>query len=356
MSTIHCNHPNDTLSIEEWEQIETRMYPNGKSLSGFLQPNEKLSTIIQKDLEYLKSIDITTKQISDRLLTITSKYTQQRYLNYIDNIESYNIIVENKFSITSTVYNGAQICPFKNTTVDNNYHGFSYGDSDIIITNNNTGESITFNTLLIHMINQHHFFEGSVRHRLEPADVVRVLEIKPGIDYEPEFKTEYFWNVIYATTRSELYNDKTLEILQHYSCDYEIIKTPEKKIYAYLFPDDIMSISNWFLIDTAYNSKQSYSEMRQMVLNYENNECIDLVKKVIVNISEIKTIEDIEKKINAEERLITRYKETGNIEDMVMILFTSCKVDNIKLFNTPLKDIFGGQAHYRCSKRKYVDI
>ena len=353
MSTVHCNHPNDKLSIEEWGQIEARMYPGKASLSGFLQPDEKLSTIIQKDLEYLNLVGITTKQISDRLLTIHKKYIQQRYLNYKAGTESDGIVIENKFLVKTKSYMGAQECPFQNKTIDNKYHGYSYGDTDVTITNVSTNESITFNTLLIHMIEQHFFFEGSVEHRLEPADVIRVLEIKPDIDYSPVFKTEYFWSAIYATSFTNFFSNKNLEILQHYSCKYEFIKTPEKEIYAYIFPADIIDGSDWVFIETAYHSKQSYREMRQMVLHYKNYADQDLVKKGLI--SKVKTAEEIEKKINMEERLMARYKETGDLENMVMILFATGPVKNTRLFNISCMDGFSGESHYRCNKREYVD-
>jgi hypothetical protein len=51
------------------------------------------------------------------------------------------------------------------------------GSKDYTITNIKTGDSISFSELLIHLISVHHFFEGDVKHRLAPIEIIDVLEI-----------------------------------------------------------------------------------------------------------------------------------------------------------------------------------
>lgn len=177
--TIYCNLSNDKLCEEEWKLIESKMYARGESITGFLDPIDKLRDVIKEDQKTLEQLSITYKQITDRLKTIINKSckTCLRYKEICT--------VESKFIVKCESYMGAQKCPFQNKDLDNEYHGYSYGDSDFTFINVSTNESIWFNTLLPHMIDAHHFFEGNVQHRLDPELVVRVLEILPGVDYTP---------------------------------------------------------------------------------------------------------------------------------------------------------------------------
>lgn len=166
---IHCNVTNDKISQKEWNEIESRMYPGSDegSETGFLKVGEKLKDVIDNDRKTLEILNITHKQITDRLRSIVVD----------DNTES------GIFDVSSKQYRGGQTCPFKNEKLDDDYHWDLYGTQDITITNTKTKKSITFSSLLPHMIEAHQFFEGTVPYRLDPMSVIQVLEIKPGMDY-----------------------------------------------------------------------------------------------------------------------------------------------------------------------------
>ena len=50
--------------------------------------------------------------------------------------------------------------------------------SDYTVENTNLKEKISFPGLILHLIREHHFFEGKgTRYRVDPEDVVRILEV-----------------------------------------------------------------------------------------------------------------------------------------------------------------------------------
>jgi hypothetical protein len=172
---VHCNHSYEDLNIDEIKMIETRMYPGQYSDEGFLQTGESLFEICENDRQYLQSINITYKQIVDFLTSLIKKWKDPRY------------------KITEVSYLGFQECPFQNYLLDDEDHN-EYGDSDITITDKTTGESITFNTLLLHMIEAHHFFESPlVSHRLDPKKIIEMFNLQPKVSYELQYKDYYKW-------------------------------------------------------------------------------------------------------------------------------------------------------------------
>src|SRR5579872_6871733 len=51
---IYCNLPNDQLTDQELNNIESKLYPHGASVSGFLSTGEKLRDVIEKDKKTLR--------------------------------------------------------------------------------------------------------------------------------------------------------------------------------------------------------------------------------------------------------------------------------------------------------------
>jgi hypothetical protein len=185
---VHCNVEYGQLCDDEINEIEQRMYPGKYSNDGFLQIGETLREVCENDRLYLKQVNITYKQIADVLTTIVGKYERVKALGRED---------EYRYKITTDTYMGAQECPFQNKQLDNEYHGYEYGDIDHTITDKITGNSITFNTLLIHMIEAHQFFESQLsQHRLDPIKVIEMFDIRPNIDYQPQYKYYDCWNCL----------------------------------------------------------------------------------------------------------------------------------------------------------------
>jgi hypothetical protein len=55
-------------------------------------------------------------------------------------------------------------------------------ESHFLILNRRSGESVTGPGLIVHLIREHQFFEGSESpYRLEPSKAIRVLELASGL-------------------------------------------------------------------------------------------------------------------------------------------------------------------------------
>jgi len=193
---IHCNVDNHMIPDDEWEIINTRMKDKKFSTSCFLAECETAQQVIAMDQAYLSSVGITRIQIADALQTLVNIYDKIQ-LTKQDGYLGNNLVKYNNLFIKCDVYYGAQICPFQNINLDNEYHGWSYGNRNIFISYKNPYEypmeGFSFNTLLIHMIRNHGFFEGlNQQHRLHPKTTIETLNLQPGVDY-CNMNKDYIW-------------------------------------------------------------------------------------------------------------------------------------------------------------------
>lgn len=182
----------DDLSPEQIEQIEQNAQKGGFSVSGFLNSGERLKNIIERDDQTLKRLGITHAQIADRLESIIGKAKRLEQLGLAP-------VVEDSFVVLETGFFGIQDCPFINPNGEpcQNYTSYDYS-----IENVNNGISITFSGLIMHLVRDHHFFEGSVSYRLDPEQVIKALDIQPGQDYSPKYVTEKIWRLEQGTTQN----------------------------------------------------------------------------------------------------------------------------------------------------------
>ena len=169
------------------------MRPRAWSEKGFLGPKERLMTVIRKDEATLQRLGITHAQIADKieeLIKIGEEETLARWR--ARDRTSWRIdrspITVGQFSIIILgPYLGHQECPWsfydpstkpprrKPCTVGS---GPMYGDLDFVITNNRTGETLTGPGLIVHLIRDHHFFEGKQSpYRVDPEKAAGVLEL-----------------------------------------------------------------------------------------------------------------------------------------------------------------------------------
>lgn len=202
-----CKGPVFNLSSDEIERVQSVMRAGKSSNSGFLDEKELLMEVIKKDHETLQRLNITPKQIRDRLVTLYGKHVWNcgKTKSFAD-----KSLVEQKYEITSVTYMGAQTCPFLPEGCKS-YYGYHYGDSDVTIKNIHNNKEITYNTLLPHLILEHNFFEGNVSHRLDPVQVIETLELVPGEGYSPCYVEEEAWT--FAGSRSYI-DEETMSHLE----------------------------------------------------------------------------------------------------------------------------------------------
>lgn len=117
-------------------------------------------TVIQNDLATLKQKNITSTQIIDKISSILAGYHKQQF----------RIIGGN---LVANLYQTCPLCQYEE------------GGSTIrTIINKRTGESISVETFLPHLIRVHNFFlDPSNRCRIDPAHAITVLNIQPNVDY-----------------------------------------------------------------------------------------------------------------------------------------------------------------------------
>ncbi|MFX0091869.1 MAG: hypothetical protein ACFFBD_08920 [Candidatus Hodarchaeota archaeon] len=154
---------------QEYKEIQERMRPGNCSISGFLDKDEDLREVVLRDNKTLEMLNITHNQIADKLESLVT-IAQKKW----DMGEE--AIVEGKFKIEGRFYRGWQECPFYTFLKT-----CPQITKDFAIENITTGQKIRFSELIIHLIRDHHFFEGNVYYRLDPVEAIKCLELEPEL-------------------------------------------------------------------------------------------------------------------------------------------------------------------------------
>ena len=190
---------NNTISIPE---LEKRMHPGAFSRQGFLGSTESLETVIAQDNQTLKAIGISHEQIATAIANVLQRVQDQRHELLMGNYPEYDkregesripnlynsesvphftmdslpdtdvgYLVGSRFQVFIAQYRGLQECPWG--------CGYdSWASFDFLILNRPSGMYVTGPGLIVHLIRDHHFFEGfESPYRVDPAKVVQVLEI-----------------------------------------------------------------------------------------------------------------------------------------------------------------------------------
>jgi hypothetical protein len=153
------------MTPEQIKHYESRMLPDRYSQVGFLKVGQSLFEVCQKDRDTLNKANITYEKMAASL---------EQFFQYDDNSTL------GKFNVRKMCTRGFQPCPF---TIKFDISGGAdcanhIGSFDITVTNLELKETITFPSLMPHLIRNHLFFEGT-DYRLDPEKAIRVLEIKP---------------------------------------------------------------------------------------------------------------------------------------------------------------------------------
>ncbi|HOH47492.1 MAG TPA: hypothetical protein PLX59_06585, partial [Candidatus Cloacimonadota bacterium] len=142
------------------KRIEHRLQPGVLTLSGFMGTDKRYwQEIVAADEAKLEELGITAEEIADRM----QYFTDQSWDLFDRELE-----LEGKFSVETEVVRGKLPCPFS--------HAGIYRKAFTILTRIDTGESLRWSSLNLHLIRDHHFFEGiGSPFRLNPEDLVRIL-------------------------------------------------------------------------------------------------------------------------------------------------------------------------------------
>jgi hypothetical protein len=188
---------NIPLSVPE---LEERMRPGAMSHGGFLGPTESLEAVLAKDRHTLEEAQVTYDQVADALERVLQSALDQRQQSSTQEIENRHVElpdlcrswpvprfsldhlpdpekgywVDGTLQVFFTFYRGFQLCPWCGDS--------TWGYFDFLILSRRSGEYITGPGMIVHLIREHQFFEGSESpYRVEPLKAIRVLELGSGL-------------------------------------------------------------------------------------------------------------------------------------------------------------------------------
>lgn len=308
-----CDKSFESFSEDELHEIEEIMLPGEYSQCGFLKEGDNLFKIYHDDKDYLNKVGITYDQIADILEYHYGKASRIASLRS-DNGGDYSGPVEyDNYKITRETWMGAQQCPFQESS-DKKYYGYMYGDTDVAILNLTTNKSITFNTLLPHMIRHHHFFESpNVQHRVNPKDVIEFFDLKSGVDYSPVYIKEKYWAKSSFCGGVFEFDIFVADIFK--KMDLVELK-PCNDTSIFLVPFYISRIFS----SVKYNldGKHGYESVRREILEKNNRyfekENEERIKLGISPYFDIHTDDEITQMIKNELELLDRFKKNGTLE------------------------------------------
>jgi hypothetical protein len=175
--------------------LEARMRPGAWSEKGFLGPDESLTEVIERDAGTVRTMGLTYEDLADGLEQLLTAYqavkgealkaameARRTHAEFIASIERV-INSGPGFAVAELNFMGDQECPWGH--YDPSAPQPAWSSSDWQIRNLRTGEQMPRPGmygpgLIIHLIRDHHFFEGlNSPYRVDPVELARLLELGP---------------------------------------------------------------------------------------------------------------------------------------------------------------------------------
>jgi hypothetical protein len=148
----------------QMDKIQANMRKGVLTLEGFLGTDtRKLVDILVDDDAEVRRLGVTHAEIARRMIELKEAGEKGlgEFINAGKNIE-----------VKVDSVRGRLPCPFGDPGI--------FGKVNTTVRDKLTGQEMTFTDLHIHMIKTHGFYEGKgSRFRLEPAQLVELLQVKP---------------------------------------------------------------------------------------------------------------------------------------------------------------------------------
>jgi hypothetical protein len=158
------------LSITE---LEARMRPGALSQGGFLGENERLSDVLFKDSQTIAELGIDYGELSEKLRALIQKGKSA----------PQQITRIGHFEVSVTSYSGFQMCPWSpdiHRVQCTAGGGVQFSSLDWCIRNVISDQKMCGPGLIVHLIRDHHFFEGfESPYRVDPHELAHLLEVGP---------------------------------------------------------------------------------------------------------------------------------------------------------------------------------
>lgn len=199
------------------DELEKRMRPHAYSDVGFLGVTESLESVLSQDEQTFKNLGITFEKVGGELQRIIGATREQKrklkspesreherasfdwYQKAVkqtlppifthENLPDLDIgNLFDKYQVFFMEFRGGQECPWDCNTYESGVHRIGlqpqksddkvplWSSFDFLLINRQTGEYIFAPGLIVHLIMEHHFFEGKESpYRVEPSKLVQVL-------------------------------------------------------------------------------------------------------------------------------------------------------------------------------------
>jgi len=247
------------LGFDNLNELEQEMKMNEK----YLLNNQSLLSIYNDDMEYAEHFDKIVNKLcylcendTDEEIEITDE--EQLIIDTLS--ENINMDPEwclgytktykiDQFIIFYCTWCGYEYCPFfANVNINGELHKHHCNykcSSDYIIYNQNNKKHIIFPGLIIHLIHEHKFFEGS-SYRLNPSEAIDVLEINDKCEYHKIITKNAWQHVKHCEIVPNKNIDDALVLMVEQFCEdqYDII-TYHHNINENIY---VFTLNNNFLI------------------------------------------------------------------------------------------------------------
>lgn len=156
----------------ELKVLENRMRPGVLSVGGFLGSSENLAEVLERDQKTLTELNLTFEELAEPLNTLirAAESSTQRKVSV------------NQYEVAVTVFSGFQICPWSPDPDQGQCRagsGVQFGHLDWKIRNKNNKMQLQGAGLLVHLIRDHHFFEGRESpYRISPRQLAQLFELR----------------------------------------------------------------------------------------------------------------------------------------------------------------------------------
>lgn len=202
--------------------------------SGFLDEDEYAGEIIQKDAEYLKSVNITPKQIADIL---ENYFYKGKYHNW-DLGSRFKQLSE---GIDWNEENNECPCGDPEHNLRSNPHRY-------IIGRNSDGRELECNTKLFSVIQNHGFFGGyKSKYRIDPKTIVEFFDMKSDVDYALKYTLRRAW--MNTCSCSHLLDHHEESIKNIYRLSLNDYGCSEKGYQAFLVPSYLIEYCKGYKSD-----------------------------------------------------------------------------------------------------------
>lgn len=147
------------------------MRPGELSEGGFLGATERLAEVLDRDEKTLSQLNLTFEEVVKPLNTLIQ--AAERSSQHKARIDQFEVAV--------TIFTGFQICPWSPDPDQGQCQagsGVQYGHLDWNILNTNNKMQLQGSGLLVHLIRDHHFFEGRQSpYRISPKQLAQLFEL-----------------------------------------------------------------------------------------------------------------------------------------------------------------------------------